>query len=768
MSQYLRDYQDQEAAEGEQQELEEQLEAADDEQHEDEEEQPEHVQPEHVHNDDDGTTRYTLPGPTQSVCLVYPELCVPSGEPMNSLAAALAYEEQVAAGSSEDEQRIKKKLQAASNFARRVVREYAVGAGQDGAPVSRETSAMRFMSFELEDHFALDRAGFMVQGPPQSKHHVPGQYSAPASIINFPRQEVIIGSMSQLANMDGRSSRNKEKTWSALQQAQVRGAVARLGGRVLLASGMLLSKNTVVAFPGVCVSDVEPVEIGKLDLSAAPFVDIKCAKNAAVLYNEPLCSDYAHFKMQVYKIDQYAIDGHAADKDDLPSGKAPAEKSVPMRIVPRFALVHRVIGTIGEIVARLQSELEQLEVKKQASETPDEFMLAIQGAHERIAELEAYEASIKVDFYAYQMLDEKQAIAAYTEKLSTFGKTDSAAVQLHNCVKTLIERQNTITYTLDWTYHTESEPEAHVAFAKIALPIVPHAVYAQLQHDYVPDDPIAAPAKKGTKRSGAGVPISATLTENQVLAKQPPPETPAPTRGVRFMDMEPGIIPGLSVQPSRLGVITKQPAPTPTTPAKAPQPTAVSAPSSSTTTTATTAGAVFRKVATTSAAAAALRKVAAPGDAPKTPPTKAPTTKAPADEKAEQPGATAPDAKKPRTQQPPIKPEAPTSGAVVIVVAPQRTPEQQAMADRLREMLPKLLARPDAERFGIWGDIATTDSKQYANYPHPEPPANMEDALFDHATALVYSGMAEIVLRALSQESTPTRAPPTTSRRLKI
>ncbi len=787
MSQYTRDYQEQEAADGEQQqELDVQLEAADDEQeeqNEDEEEQSVEVQVRPT-QDDDGPTRYTMPGPTQSVCLVYPELCVPSGEPMVSLAAALAYGEQLAAGTSEEEQLVKKKLHAANSFSRRVVREFAVGAGQDGAPVLRETSAMRFMSFELEDHFALDRSGFMVQGPPQSKHHVPGQYSTPASMPLFPRQDVIIGSMSQLANIDGRSSRNKEKTWSAAQQAQVRGAVARISGRVLLGSGLLLCKNTVVAFPGVCVSDSEPLDISKLDLREAPFTDIKCAKNAAVLYTEPLCADYGHFKMQAYKIDQYALEGYAAEKDDLPDDQAPTEKSVP--IVPRFALVHRVIGTIGEIIDRLRCELQQLETKKLASKTPSEFMLSIQGACERIAELETYDATTKVDFYAYQMLDEKQAIAAYTEKLSTFGKPDSTAVQLRNCVKTIVERQNTITYTLDWTYHTESEPEAHVAFAKIALPIVPHAVYAQLQLDYVPDDPIAAPAKKGTKRSGAGVPISATLTENQVLAKQqPPPETPAPTRGVRFMDMEPGVIPGLSVQPSRIGVITKQPAPTPTTPAKAPST------ATTTTTTTTTAADVFRKVAApstttsaaaalrkvaapstaTSAAAAALRKVAAPGDAPKTPPTKAPTTKAhadekaPADEKAEQPAATAPEAKKPRTQQPPTKPEAPTSSAVV---APQRTPEQQAMVDGLREMLTKLLARQDAERFGVWGDIATTDLKQYANYPHPEPPANMEHALLDHATALVYGGLAEIVLRGLSQEDAPSRAPPTVSRRPKL
>lgn len=766
MSQYMDDYQEPEAAEDEQLELDEHPEAVDDEQQEqdgEQEEQSEEAQAPRLKSDD-GPTRYTLPGPTQSVCLVYPERCVPSGEPMDSLAAALAYGEQLAAGASEEEQRLKAKLEAASNFSRRVVREFSVGAGQDGAPVTRETSAMRFLSFELDDHFALDRSGFMVQGPPQSKQYVPGQYQKPAFIKAFPREEVIIGSMSKLADIDGRSSRNKEKTWSALQQAQVCGAIARLNGLVLLGSGALLSKNTVVAFPGFCASEAEPIEIAKLDLRAAPFADIKCAKNAAVLYGEALCDvDYAHYKLQVCKIDQYAIEGHASDKGNLPSDKA-----MPKSIVPRFALVHRVIGTIAEIIVRLQEELNELEQKNRSSEQVDAFIVPIEGARERIAELEAYDASTKVDFYAYQMLDEKQSIAAYTEKLRTYNKPESPAAQLHNCVATLIERQNTITYTFDWTYHTSSEPEAHAAFAKIALPIVPHAVYAQLQLDYVPDDPTAVPAKKGVKRSGAGVPISAALTEDQVLAKQAPPETPAPTRGVRFM--EPVTIPGLDVQPTRLGVIVKQPVST--APAKA----AAVPPSSTTTittTTTTTAAAVLRKVTAPSATAAGTPKVTAPSAAvastaklatPKTTmPVKAPTTKTPVDEKAEEPGAAAPEAKKARTQAPAVKSEPPTASA-----APQRTPEQQAMVNRLREMLPKLLGRPEAERFGVWGNLATTDTKKYANYVHPEPPANMEDALLDHATALVYSGMAETMLRALDQEVTPARAPPTTYHRPKI
>jgi hypothetical protein len=765
------DYQEQEAYEEEQpqQELDEQPEAADGEQQEhDEDEQHEQQEDEvqvQLSQDDNGDIKHELPGPTQAVSLVYPELSVPESEPMDSLAAALALEEQLAAGVSEEEQQTKKKLEAASMFSRRVVSGFVVGAGQDGAPVARETSAMRFLSFEFENRFTLERSAFMLQGPPQTKQHVPGQYSKPAIIKSFPREEVIIGSMSQLASIDGRSSRNKEKTWSATQQAQVCGAVARLGAPVLLASGVLLSNRTVVAFPGVCTSDAAHIAIDKLDLRPAPFADIKCAKNAAVLYNEPLCSDYAHVKLQAYKIDQYAIEGYTPGKDAAPDGK-----SVPMPIVPRFALVHRVVGTIGEIIVRLQDELAQLEQKQRTSDTPDEFVPSIQGARDRIAELENYDASTKIDFYAYQVLDEKQSVAAYTEKLSTFGKPDSPDAQLHNCVKTLIERQNTITYTLDWTYRTISEPGPHVAFAKIALPIVPHAVFAQLQRDYVPDDAVAAPAKKGTKRSGAGVPISATLTENQVLAKQPPPtETPAPTRGVRFM--EPVVIPGLAIQPTRVGVISKQPASTPTPPAKAAQPIAVPSVSTTSTTTTTTTTA-------TTSAAAALRKVTAPSattsaaevarkpDAPKTAPAKAPIAKAPADGKAEQPAATAPDAKKPRSQEPAIKSEPPTGSSAV--VAPQRTPEQRAMVDRLREMLPKLLTRPDAERFGVWGNLATVDSAQYASYPHPDPPANMKDALFDGASMLVYGGLAEIVLRGLSQESVPSRAPPTVSWRPEI
>lgn len=693
--------------------------------------------------EDEDINFYSLPGPTQSVTLAYPELALPSGEPMDSLTAAFAREVQLAAGATEEDRLAFEKLQGWSKLSRRVVSEFSVSIGQDDKPVSRETNAMHFMSFEFKNRFSIERDGFMVQGPPQSKQHAPGQYQKPAIMKSFPREDVIVGSMSQLANIDGRGARNKEKTWPLQQQAQVRGAVSRIGGRVLVGSGVLLGTYTVVAFPGVCTSDAAFLSVAQLDLTPAPFTDVKAAKNAAVLYTESLVSDYVHFKQQAYKIDRYAMDGYVPDKKDEFADKEQADEPPPRSLVPRFALVHRVVGKVSEVIALLARERGLLEEQKTASDTPNQFQEAIDGADERIAELECYEETTEVDFYAYQVLDEKQAIATYTEKLSTYNKPECPATQLHNCVKTIIERQNTITYTIDWTYRSFSEPEAHLAFAKIALPIVPHAVYAQLEIDYVPE---GSTPKKGAKRNGAGVPISATLTENHVLAL-PPPElpTPLPTRTVRFVESK--TAPDLDPLPTRTLPSSK-----PLTPAP---PTKTAAP---TTGSATSASALLRKATTSTTPATSARKA----DVPKTMPPKAPPTKVDVDEDVKSPVDAPPSAKKPRTQQPPAKAEPSTPG---LALMPRHTPEQQGFKNRLRELLPKMLSRPQGESFGVWGDLITADATQDSDYAHPDPPTSMRDAMTDFATALVYGGMAEAMLHLLNQEAAATRAPPSASRR---
>lgn len=718
-----------------------------------------------------------VPGPTQTVAFVYGERAVPSDLPQHDLKALFAYEERLAAA-ADDEAAVElhAKLQAAYKLSSRVVREHAVDVGEDGVLVTTETGAMRWLAFEMPRAFVFDRPGFLVQGPPpQSKKHVPGQYTKPGPMTNFPREDVIIGSMSQLAQIDGRLVKSKTP-WTTEQALQVQGATARINGRVLLGSGLLLSKRTVVAFPGVCQSEAKPISMSELDLSAAPFEEIKCAKNAAVLYTEPFEADYADLGLQNNVIDQYAVDGWKAEGD---------EQAEPL--IPRFALVHRVVGTVGELIALLEAQLDDLRAKE-ASASPHAFAVAIEGALERIDHLkEEYEPEVEINCYAYQLLDEQQSVRAYSVKLATHNKVTTNAI-LRNNIKLLIERKNTITYTIDWCYKSSTEAEARTAFAQIALPIVPHAVYAQLHANadsIEPDEPqapttpvvaaaAAAPTtpKKGVKRTGAGVPIGAALTEDAVLKQ----ETPA--RTVHFADQ-----PALTVPPSRIGVSAANKLPAeakapaaakPLAETKTPAAAKLPAEASLTKTPAAAkppAEAGLTKTLTLNRLTAELAKTPAPVSTP--PPaarTSAPSASdtfrklkadgAPAKKvsstpvKAE-PSDEQPDAKKKRVHEPP---------------APARTPVQQAVFERLCEMLVNFKARPDVERFGAWNDLDTADAAQFADVVHPYPAENMNEALLDAATTLNFVGLADLLPRLLEQERAPAAVPPPApvSRRPKI
>lgn len=674
-----------------------------------------------------------LPGPTQAVAMVYPERSVPHDMPPHSLEPLFKYEEQLAVTEDAAGQAMQAKLQAAHALSSRVVCEYAVDAAQDGGLVATETSALRWLSFEMPGAFAFDRRGFMVQGPPpQSKTHVPGVYHKPGPMTNFPREEVIIGSMSQLAQSDGRLVKGGTP-WTIAQSMQVQGAVARINGRVLLGSGLLLSKRTVVAFPGVCQSEAEPIKMSELDLSAAPFADIKCAKTAAVLYTEPFETDYLDLHKQNNEIDQYAVHGWKV------------EEGAAEPLIPRFALVHRVVGTVGELIALLEAQLDNLRAKE-SSMLPQALAVAIEGALERIADLKEYEPDVGVNCYAYQLLDETQSISAYSQKLATHNKLMSDATLL-NSVKLLIKHKNTVTYTIDWSYKSANEPEPRTAYAKIALPIVPHAVYAHL-HQHVDDikpepqqpstpattttaaDTVTTPvAKKGVKRTGAGVPIGAALTEAAVLEQ----ETPA--RTVRFTEPV--------VPPSRIGVSATK------TAAAASTKTDVNkTPAPSGTTTKTDANKALTP------AAAAFQRLGAPSASA---PAKKPTAVKVEDSNGHP--TPEPDVKKKRVQEPAAH------------QTPERTLTQQAVFERLCEMLVNFKSRPDVERFGVWTEIKTTDAAKFASVDHLYPPENMNDALLDAATLLNYIGLADVLPRLLEQERVPAAAaaaPPPVSRRPKV
>lgn len=708
----------------------------------------------------------------------------------------------------------------ASSHASHLVREYVVQPGVDGAKVATLTNSLRTLWVGQTSPTDLRRADFMVQGPcAASKMYESGVRHTRAP-LSFPRS-VMVGEQSALTALD---NFNKPVNWTEDQATQVRGAVARIAMPIMLGSGPMLSAKTIVAFPGICESETHPIAVADLNLSLAPFDSLECARNVAVLYGD--------VNVAVYTYPEYrdTLEKYGIDKSIPPTKEGGKPKSVRLEakegqppLAPYFAIVHRVIGTIPEAIAILEAERNKLLQEQEAGKI--DWRTQIDGATFRINELKSFmKASaddeqptdhIELEWYAYQMLNETQAYESkiYHQALEVSKKPPLET--FHTNIKELLDSNNSRTFTIDWKF-AEGD-EMIQAYAEMALPSVPHAVFVGLAKEY--------DSEQVTKRTRAGpkVPIGADRTEDHVLESEAVEDSaPPPAKKKKLPAKKPATAVAAAAQPAAQAAEKRVAF---TEPLVASPPVKISGikPSALTQTTLPAAASTLARfsakkkapaaaeqkepaTAAKKPAAAEEKKVVAGKKAPAAavekngtpaskkafsaavakkvddaeeesqagevwePPSKETAVRAtaaepttPVNEKkrsfqesaaATPNGTAAAKAATPKAEAP--KAEAPKARS-----APKnRTPEQLALESRLCVILTKLKPLSEEDRFRLWGDLKTTDSNEYADVAIDAPATDMATALFDAAALFEYLGRSDLLLDAVKEEAEAAAAAP--------
>lgn len=404
-----------------------------------------------------------------------------------------------------------KALLADTEHMRAYLRESGVNMGTDNKLVAVPSVANRFMSFESAGECAVERSDFMMQGPaPSGVPYTPGVRHNKMSLPRFPRSAgVLLSNESALRALDN----DGKALWSDEQERQVRGGLVRIGAPIMLASKALLGAKAFVAFPGTCANELEPVGINELDLTPAPFTSISTARCAAVIYTRPQPGDFIDADAQRGKIDQYALD--VVDNGKLIKTKVTGD----IAMIPRFALVHCVQCTLPELIERLRAEA--------STDIGDGFEDELETATRHIAGLNARypEGDVGlITFYAYQLLDEKEALSAglyETALRQTDKKSEPSDETLQHNIKQLVAKNNKLICYVDWQYTINCIGLKMHAYAEIAVPMVPHAVYAYFHQQYHAANGTARTQQPRARTAAAAIaPIGAEHTEEAVIKKR--------------------------------------------------------------------------------------------------------------------------------------------------------------------------------------------------------------------------------------------------------
>jgi hypothetical protein len=420
-----------------------------------------------------------------------------------------------------------KQLAVAILYRKALISEFQVKQRSETEMVAELSLLQRFLPFD-NFIYPTERSDWLVQGPRSGDKLVldaskssnsdgsPCTWHTAKSMKMFPR-EIILGYYSALAALSSAPKAGAKKArseWTTEQYCAAQGAITRLNTWVCLGSGPLLSNDTFVAFPGYCTSETEPIDIKKLDLDPLPFTTLEDMKNAAVLYCRVTPQD---------------------DEDEEPGQRAKLHQYGGEKdFVPRFAIPHRVKGTIEYLSAFLESEKELL-VKSER-----DYSAQITEIERRIETLAGFGREEEIFFYAYQLLDEESAITnnvfdMVINKPGTKQGTTPEERYSQNSLKKLVQDKNQMQFTIAWKSTVQNGAQPLTFYAKIVVPMVPHRVYAHLLRTHA--DLLVKPSQRKQTTDAISADntqdiILQTAALNSALSKPRKPAAPtAPVAG---------------------------------------------------------------------------------------------------------------------------------------------------------------------------------------------------------------------------------------------